>query len=210
MSYPIRARRYGWISGLTGAPGTPAAPTVTQTATGMVLDWVSNTEADVLHYIITRRLTGVGPYVEKATRIGSRYADNAVVEGQGYDYQIKAVDAQGLLSAARTVTNQVWVWAPAVPTGLAVVDDPGVGVDLTWDANTETDIAGYIVKRSATLGGVYATVSDPVPLDALLMSDALLEADEGEDFFYKIQAQDDAGNLSALSAAVSVTHAAAP
>jgi hypothetical protein len=36
---------------------------------------------------------------------------------------------------------------PAAPKGLAVVSTPGA-VQLIWDANTESDLAGYLVLRA--------------------------------------------------------------
>jgi fibronectin type 3 domain-containing protein len=106
MSFCIRARRYGWIAALAGAPATPGVPVVSYTATAIVLDWAINTEADVLYYQVSRRLTGAGQYVVLGTRTGNRYTDSTAVVATGYDYQIVAIDAQLKPSAApRTVVN---------------------------------------------------------------------------------------------------------
>ena len=47
---------------------------------------------------------------------------------------------------------------PAAPSGLAAT--PGDGkVDLDWDANLASDLAGYNVHRGSSAGGPYAQVN---------------------------------------------------
>jgi hypothetical protein len=67
-------------------------------------------------------------------------------------FRVRAVEANGPvliespLSEPACVTPKD-VFAPATPKGLATVSTPGA-VQLIWDANAESDLAGYIVLRA--------------------------------------------------------------
>ena len=95
--------------------------------------------------------------------------------------------------------------APATPTGLTGATGAGGGeVDLTWTANTEEDLADYLVRRSTSAGGPYTTIGtatsasfqDPSPVVG--------------DNHYVVAARDASGNVSADSDEVVVNVAAQP
>jgi parallel beta-helix repeat protein len=79
--------------------------------------------------------------------------------------------------------------APSVPTGLAVIDAYDVKLALTWNPNTELDLAGYNVYRSVWSGSSYQLVAT---LDSTNSSwqDSGLENDRT--YYYVITAFDDA------------------
>ncbi len=86
--------------------------------------------------------------------------------------------------------------APAAPTGLAATS--GVGeVALTWDANSETDLAGYNVYRST------GTVTKDTPINGgtLLTSPAYTDTTgtPGTAYNYAVTAVDTSTNESDLS-----------
>ncbi|MCW2811356.1 MAG: metallophosphoesterase, partial [Friedmanniella sp.] len=104
-------------------------------------------------------------------------------------------------------TPATWTWIvdttpPTTPTGLAADASVFSAVHLTWTASTDTTsgIAGYNVYRD-TLLLASTTGPDPTFTDA---SGTL-----GTSYSYTVRARDGAGNLSALSAAVSAAPAAA-
>lgn len=105
-------------------------------------------------------------------------------------------------AASSTVTTLMRdTFPPATPAGLAAA--PGTGsIDLSWEPNTESDLAGYIVYRQpvaadGTLSGTPSRLtSTPVPAPAF--SD--LTAVPGQMYSYRVVAIDSAGNQSALSA----------
>jgi Fibronectin type 3 domain-containing protein len=86
---------------------------------------------------------------------------------------------------------------PAAPAGLAAV--PGNGaIDLSWEPNTEPDLAGYIVYRQPVdsdgrLSGAPSQLT-PAPIAAPAYSD--LTAQPGQAYSYTVVAVDSAGNQS--------------
>ncbi len=91
---------------------------------------------------------------------------------------------------------------PAVPAGLTATATGSTTVALDWTSNSDADLAGYNVYRSATQNGTYAKLNGPLVttsnyVDAAAPSDATS--------FYKVTAVDGSDNESALSAVASAT-----
>ncbi|MGE3540694.1 MAG: CARDB domain-containing protein [Candidatus Tectimicrobiota bacterium] len=132
----------------------------------------------------------------------SQWNTAGLPEGALYSLQLEGEDLSGNLSTARIVVridNQ----APAAPTGV-VATRQGTRVQLTWQANNEADLLGYLVYRNARLltagssgvGDVRALAvrtsayTDPVVVDG--------------SHTYTVVALDQAGNASAPSVPVAV------
>ncbi|MBI2919215.1 MAG: S8 family serine peptidase [Chloroflexi bacterium] len=93
---------------------------------------------------------------------------------------------------------------PAAPTGLSVsvpISNGGV-LDLSWNASTELDLAGYHVYRATTSGGPYTKVNSSLVSANTFASAGLTN---GTTYFYAVTAVDTSGNESAGSAQVSGT-----
>jgi subtilase family serine protease/Tol biopolymer transport system component/flagellar hook assembly protein FlgD len=106
-----------------------------------------------------------------------------------HTFRLTAKDRAGLTAEARrTVT--VDTTPPAAPTGLAAEvlknGGPTADVQLTWDANTEPDLAGYQVSRDDAL-----LTADPIVPHAYLDT----ARPEGR-YRYSVVAVDKAGNVS--------------
>jgi chitodextrinase len=87
------------------------------------------------------------------------------------------------------------VSSPAAPTGLTVSSKTATSVSLTWNAVTDpSGIDGYNVYRGGSLVGSPGSTS---------YTDTGLTA--GTTYSYTVRARDTVGNLSAASAALSVT-----
>ena len=84
---------------------------------------------------------------------------------------------------------------PAAPKGLAAVASAGV-VNLIWDANTEADLAGYVVLRGDA-GGATLQPLMAEPIKDTRYSDRTAQA--GVRYAYQIVAVDKTGNRSAPS-----------
>ncbi len=104
-------------------------------------------------------------------------------------------------SAAVTFTFRD-VFPPKVPTGLVLVPGGGFGesptIDLSWDANFESDLAGYNVYRSEGAEFVKLnaeTVATPAFRD--------VHVTPGHTYTYRVTAIDQRKNESAASSAVS-------
>jgi hypothetical protein len=84
---------------------------------------------------------------------------------------------------------------PAAPKGLTAVGDTGA-VNLVWDANTESDLAGYVVLRAESPGdNMQALMRDSIRENRYV--DRAVTA--GVTYFYTVIAVDKAGNRSTPS-----------
>jgi fibronectin type 3 domain-containing protein len=71
------------------------------------------------------------------------------------------VGVEGDLSQPACVTPRD-TFPPAAPSGLAAVPTPGQ-ISLIWEANAETDLAGYIILRGeAPDGELQPLTSEPI------------------------------------------------
>ena len=87
---------------------------------------------------------------------------------------------------------------PETPDGLAALSRPG-GVTLTWLANSEDDLAGYIVVRRFESGGAFSEIAR-VPAHETSYTDD--DAVPGLIYEYAVAAVDGSGNESGACAAV--------
>ena len=89
--------------------------------------------------------------------------------------------------------------APAAPTNLAS-NASDAQVILTWNANTENDLAGYDLFRSTTSGGPYTQVNGTLIVDTMYIDTAV---SNGTTYYYVLEAVDSTGNMSFSSNEVS-------
>lgn len=92
------------------------------------------------------------------------------------------------------------VFPPAAPKGLQIVAGPD-GVSLSWDANTEADLAGYIVLRGAAPDETLQALTEPIR--ETNYRDTTVQS--GVAYVYRIVAVDKATNTSAQSEPARVT-----
>ena len=118
-------------------------------------------------------------------------ADGANVnefEGNGSDAQLwKFVPADHAVDAT----------APSAPTGLVATPQSG-SVKLTWAANSEADIYGYMVYRYNATAGIWECIGRKVRGTTFLDNTCR----KGQPLRYRIKALDKAYNFSAASAEV--------
>ena len=109
---------------------------------------------------------------------------------------------EGPLSPEKCVTPRD-IFPPAAPQGLAAVPTPGQ-ISLIWNANTEQDLAGYIVLRGDASGGDLTPLT-PAPIGETSYRDGSVTP--GARYIYAVVAVDSAEprNTSAQSARVEET-----
>ncbi len=123
-----------------------------------------------------------------------------------YWFAVRSRDAAGNWSDLSNVL--AWVWPldlapPAAPAGLAAnVRADGKVVQVTWRANSEPDLVGYILYRSSTPGGPWERLN-PKPLGRTEYFDTALPGD-AKKLWYQVSAADAAGNESARSSSTIV------
>ncbi|MGD0860276.1 MAG: fibronectin type III domain-containing protein [Terracidiphilus sp.] len=140
-----------------------------------------------------------------------RALDKEIRFGQTYEYRAQRVaritvgsqtlELAGPLSAAVRV-EALDVFPPAVPTGLAAVATaPSAGseaaIDLSWQPNTEADLAGYAVYRREGSES-WQRISPAQPLVGPAFHDARIQP--GRTYGYAVTAIDQGGHESARSA----------
>jgi hypothetical protein len=128
------------------------------------------------------------------------YKDTAVSNNRTYYYVIRAVDSAAQpwresLDSAEASAMPRDLTPPARPKGLTTV--AGVGrVFLTWNENSERDLAGYHVYRSTRSGRDYERLTDKLLVRTTFSDET---AKSGNTYYYVITAADKSGNESERS-----------
>jgi len=115
-------------------------------------------------------------------------------EGAVFSIKLEAEDINGNIGTDQ-VTVSVDNMPPAVPTGLVAVPN-GSDVNLTWNANTEPDLLGYLVFRNDRIANATGVVvGDLKPFAVINNAFPDLSLPDGP-FIYTVVAIDKAGNTS--------------
>jgi hypothetical protein len=151
---------------------------------------------------ILRRAEGSPDYAEIGASETASFLDTTAEFGKQYSYEVQAFEdlgnhreAQSDPTPARTVAYKD-VFPPAAPAGLRATPSASA-IELSWDANSESDLAGYRVYRSV-IGGAFEKIADVSEIPTY--SDKAVQA--GKTYRYQITAVDKSGNESSRSTAV--------
>ncbi len=94
------------------APAAPGNLKATKGDDSVILDWDTNSEADIKGYCVYRSTTSEGDYVQIASAFNSNYTDNTVVAGARYYYVVSAMDTlfneSGLSNQADVIVPKSW------------------------------------------------------------------------------------------------------
>lgn len=191
----------GSCTGDCAAPSVPVGLGVTGvTDTSVSLSWSASTDtggSGLRGYDVYRDGTKVTATPVTATS----FTDTGRSPGRTYQYTVRAVDNAGNVSAQSAAVSATTTGCagdctpPAAPTGLASPSQTGNSVSLAWNASTDNvAVTGYRVYRGGsqvgTAGGTSFTDTGLSP---------------GTAYTYTVKAYDAAGNLSAASAALTVS-----
>ncbi len=180
----------------TEAPSAPTGLAATQAGGDVTLTWNPNTESDLAGYSVRRSNSQSGPFTALGT-VGAgttSFVDTTAPTGTSY-YVVNASDTSGNASADSNVasTNVAApdTTAPSAPTGLVATVN-GSDIALTWNANAESDLAGYTVRRSSSQDGPFAVVAT-VGSGTTSFVDSTAPVGTS---FYVVTANDSSGNTS--------------
>jgi hypothetical protein len=201
---------------LMAPPPAPSAPTVTYDERAVTIQWTgapaASADAEPDGALPSRPVgcgvpaVGYHVYEVKAELAEARlttapvreplYADERIEWGAERCYTVRTVHTTGGLSvesepAAPVCQTLRDTFAPAAPKGLITLSAQG-RIDLIWDANTEKDLAGYLVLRTPAAERRFEAIT-PEPIPGTTFNDAV---EPGILFVYAIQAVDTAGNRS--------------
>jgi len=136
---------------------------------------------------------------EPATVTDTRYEDTRYQPAKMFTYQVtpqrvlNGKTISGIGPESFTVSTEDKK-PPLAPTGLDVALS-GEAAYLTWEPNSETDLAGYRVFRSDRADGGFKLVADRV-----ISTNSFLDPNYRPGLYYAVTARDESGNESALSA----------
>lgn len=200
----------------TDPPAAPTGLTVTDPGTGNTLNlsWNPNSEPDLLGYRIYRAVSaGVyAPPDDAYQRLGSAmvdttqpsFTDTSVSRDVYYFYRITAVDQSGneSLPSNPSSTFATDITPPAKPAGFKVKElDTGHDVELSWQANTESDLAGYQLYRATSPAGPFHLIKILGQGETAYQDSELTQ---GQWYYYYLVAVDEKGNASEPTEIVSV------
>ncbi|MEP6915306.1 MAG: hypothetical protein ABJC89_06645 [Acidobacteriota bacterium] len=181
------------------APGTTAAPDVPAAPAAI-------TAPPALSFNVYKR-DAAAP-ISSGPIATTEYERTGVTFGSEECFVVRTVETIAAIAIESEPSAQVCVtprdtFAPAPPKGLAIVAGTGT-INLSWDANTEADLAGYIVLRGDGAGGTLQPLT-PAPIAGINFEDKTVRA--GVRYAYAIVAVDKATppNRSAPSSRVEET-----
>ena len=192
---------------MVAAPAAPVAPTLSYDETSITVRWTA-APPSAQPSAAGGPPVGYHGYVVGATQ--TRLTEKPVETLALVDprtswntercYQVHSVASAEALTLESEASPRVCVtpkdtFPPAAPTGLNTVPESGA-VSLIWNANEESDLAGYFVLRAIAPAGT------PVAINATPLRDTTFRdvVPSGARVTYAIQAVDQAGNVSPMSA----------
>jgi len=192
---------------LVSSPAAPPAIVATFTEKDIVLTWLPPPAADGLVTYNVYKAGASDPISSVAASEG-KYERTGLEFGTNECFVLRAVrkvaasNIESDLSPPACVTPRD-TFPPAAPKGLSVVAGTGT-INLGWDANTEADLAGYLVLRGDAPGDTLQPLM-PAPIAGTSYEDKT--ARPGVRYAYAIVAVDKASppNRSAPSARVEET-----
>jgi fibronectin type 3 domain-containing protein len=195
-------------------PFAPSAPTgllaTPVSNTTISLTWSAPTSGGlpIQNYRVFRGTTSSN-LSQMATVAQPAYTDASGSPATTYYYGVEAADTGGDLSAMSATASAITLAPPAAPTGLLATPVSTTKISIIWsvpETRNGLPLASYTIYRgrspsSLTLIQVVATTPTATIDDTATL---------GTTYYYGIQAQDTAGNISPMSAVVTVTTPGSP
>jgi hypothetical protein len=201
---------------LLGDPATRAIFPSVNPATNVVanggnaqvsLTWTASTTGSVT-YDVYRATTANGAYVKAGSSASTNFTDTGRTNATTYYYYVVALDASGFESRWSNFNSDCAVSGPdcvkatplnpnppAAPTGLVVTDpESGSKLNLSWNANAESDLSYYTI-RYGTSPGVYTQSVN----NARNTTASLTGLQNGVTYFIAITATNTSNNTSGNS-----------
>ncbi len=199
-----RGKTIGWSNfvnlPVVAPPERPAEVRAEATAEGVRLTWRARGDS----FRIYRR-TGSDGFAPVANVPQPSWTDSGAEFGKHYVYQVQTIvklpnntEAESDVSEEAGITPEDR-FPPAVPAGLNAATAPN-SIELSWEGDTEPDLAGYRVYRS-TGAGPFEKIGEMVTIPSY--SDRAVE--HGKTYRYAVSAIDKTGNESARSGPVEAT-----
>jgi hypothetical protein len=196
------------LGGQAVAPG-PASGVTAQDNPGdnggqIIVQWALSPDdgagrGTVLGYDVLRKDPVETEFVSRGT-VGAgatQYADSTT-DGLLYTYKIRAFSIAHAADSNEAQGTSVNDLPPATPLGVSALADDAGNVTVSWAANADPDLAGYILAYGTTSGSYGAEVAT-----GLVTSYTLSGLPEDITHYFAVQAEDTAANRSPYSTEVS-------
>ncbi len=177
-------------------PDKPVDLKAENTAAGIHLAWHARGD----RFRVLRR-TGSESFTPVATVPRTEWTDGAAQFGAHYSYQVQTIVNLGNTKEAESDASDPVTFTPldefppAPPTGLRATAAPN-SIELAWDQNSEPDLAGYRIYRSAADGPF-----EKIAIVNEIPSYSDQHVEHGKTYRYALTAVDKSGNESARSVA---------
>ena len=191
----------------TQNPTTPTNLLTTATSTQITLTWTSSSDnIGVSQYLIERSLLATSSFSQIITVTNNSYVNTGLNSNTTYYYRVRAQDAAGNLSGysniagAQTGQSSSDTQSPSIPTSLVATATSTV-VSLAWLASTDNvGVTQYRIERSTNASADFSQIA--TSSITTYLSTGL---DVNTTYYYRVRAQDAAGNLSGYSNIAHVT-----
>jgi hypothetical protein len=189
------------------APEAPGKPEVTWDETSITVTWPAPKSADE-EPPPTYHVYAPGDMLLRLTDHPleeSTFVDKRIEWGAERCYVVRTVVVVDMLpleseASPSTCKTLADTFPPVAPEGLTVVASEGA-MNLIWNPNHESDLAGYLIWRAMPADG-NMTALTPSPVAETTFRDTV---PPGARVAYAVQAVDKAGNVSPMSARVEET-----
>lgn len=186
------------------APSAPTGLIATPISDSeIVLNWDANSEPDIAGYIIymnSSEQSAWGEFhsIQKIIGTETEYTVTGLIEQVTYYFKIKASDEVPNNSsfsnmAYATVPDKT---PPSIPSGVKVSNPTNNTLTISWKANPESDVIGYLLLRSKSLTDTFESIKAE-PITTIFYIDTVL--DENTTYYYRVRAIDDFGLKSGFS-----------
>ena len=187
------------VSGTTGNPSAPAAPTATRPRAG-VLDWSWNCPldggAEVTEFHFQWRVSGSGTWSASIVVNTPRYELTGLTSGQGIEARVRARNSIGNSPFSATGSQTPQGSVPEGGSQFALRADPGNSgeVDLSWlePDNGGLNITSYTVQWR-TQNQAFSTGRQASSTDTEHTVGSLTN---GTEYFFRVRATNSQGNSS--------------
>lgn len=165
-------------------PSGLTATAVSEGTAGLInLTWTASKTTDLTGYRIYRSVEETKGFTEIGTtdKKTMTFVDDKAVANQLYFYIVRAYkdtsESKNSNVASVTLTDKV---APAVPTNFKIISSSESEIVFTWDKNTDTDLANYIL-----------TVAENMDTDAKILAEIDTIGKDEDSYTLKLADNDD-------------------
>jgi hypothetical protein len=210
---------------LVPPPPPPAAPAIAYTETAITVTWpplgaaaapaasdgvlpsriIGATRPEISYTVYDVTDPDAPAKLTAAPLPDAKFEDKRIAWGAKRCYAVRAaesvagavIEGDSSPAACKTLAD---TFAPAAPKGLAAIPSDGA-INLIWEPNAESDVAGYLVLRARAPSDTL----EPVTMAPITETSFRDGVQPGITFVYAVKAVDRAGNESPPSARVAET-----